>query len=281
MNTYFFVPATNQKFIDNVTSLKSDYFVYDLEDSVGEHEIKIGLYNLSKIKLNNWVYVRPRLFSDINAEILNEDLLISLIEIGFRNFLIPKYRHIVQIQKIIGCIEKFDKSDLFFKFILAVESPLGLLNVREAIESKLINIVALALGSHDYCNLMGMTHNLGNLYYARQVILNFAKAFQLDAIDFVSVNLNDDELFLSELYNGFSMGFDAKFIIHPKQLNLMNGFMYFSDDEVKEAEEVYSQIQLIETNQVSVLKIGDKIFEKPHINRVKKIIKWKEQYGSK
>src|SRR5690606_24621793 len=122
----------------------------DLEDSVAEDEIEVGLNLLSEINVQPNMYVRPRLFNDTDFKELNEDLLHCLIKIGYRNFLIPKFMMQQQLNVINNFISKHYKN-FEFNFILLVESPLGLLNLREALESKLLNITGVGFGSHDYC----------------------------------------------------------------------------------------------------------------------------------
>lgn len=281
MESYFFVPANKKKFIDKANSITTDYIVYDLEDSVAEDEIEVGLNLLSEINVQPNMYVRPRLFNDTDFKELNEDLLHRLIKIGYRNFLIPKFMMQQQLNVINNFISKHYKN-FEFNFILLVESPLGLLNLREALESKLLNITGVGFGSHDYCSITGMKHTLENLSFVRHLLLNTVKAFNLKCIDIVSVDLDNNDAFFSEVENGFSMGFDAKFIIHPQQLEIMNSFPFYTEEEIKEAELVYPHILDIVSNKKSLIKINGKMYEKPHINRILKIINFKnKRYGTK
>lgn len=278
MESYFFVPANQQKFIDKSKDIAADYIVYDLEDSVADADIETALEHLSKIDIQPNMYVRPRFYKE--ADILDKSLLQRLIGMGFSRFLLPKFTK-GKVEKIAALLsDHFPEKKL--DFIILVESPLGLLHLSDVLESKILPISGVGLGSHDYCNAMDMEHTLDNLYFARQSILNSAKAFGLKCLDIVAVNLNDDESFLKEVKNGFSMGFDAKFLIHPKQLALVNNFQFYSPEEIQEAEAAYPHILDIVENRKSLVKVNGKMYEKPHVNRILKIIHFqKRKHGSK
>ncbi|OFY94638.1 MAG: hypothetical protein A2491_08990, partial [Bacteroidetes bacterium RIFOXYC12_FULL_35_7] len=274
------VPANNQKYINKSIDLKSDFIIYDLEESVSPNELIESLNNLRKIVIKNNYYVRPHFF--IKPEEINAELLENLIKIGFNNYVIPKLSSIVQLKLIKSFFEsiknyKHDK----YNFILLVENPAFLLCLNDALHCNFLNVKSIGFGSHDYCNIMGMKHTLENLYFARQTVLNTAKAFDLEAIDIVSLDLVNDSDFCDEVINGFSMGFDAKFIIHPKHFQLLNKIQYYTHEEVLEANLVYSKIHNLINDKVSVVKIDGKVYEKPHINRIINIINWRNKNGGK
>lgn len=278
MESYFFVPANQQKFIDKSKDIAADYIVFDLEDSVAGADIEMALDHLSKIDIGPNMYVRPRLYDDEDR--LDDRLLRRLMDMGFSRFLLPKFTK-ERVEKLAE-VRSVQYPDAHLDFIILVESPLGLLQLKEVLEGKILPISGVGLGSHDYCSALDMEHTLDNLYFARQTILNTAKAFGLKSLDIVAVNLNDDEAFLKEVKNGFSMGFDAKFLIHPKQLSLINNFQFYSDEEIQEAETVYPQILDIVHQKKSIVKVNGKMYEKPHVNRILKIINFqKRKHGSK
>jgi len=216
LKTYLFVPANNQRFIRKIPLIPADYIIFDLEDSVIKDEVASSFQNLKTIVPESNHYIRLNIFPEETGYV-DLALISESIGIGFRNFIIPKYRCIAQIEALQSILIKhkhytFDS----FRFILLIEHPLGLYNLHETIQRKILNIEAIGFGSHDYCNVTGMKHILNNLAYVRQLIVNSAKAFGLSAIDFVSLHLDNDQIFCEEAYDGFSLGFTGKFIIHPK-----------------------------------------------------------------
>jgi citrate lyase beta subunit len=276
--SYFFIPANKPKFIEKCNYLSADYFVFDLEDAITPDELESSVENLITVNVKNNHYVRFS-FLDSNGYPLGK-IFEKLIHLGFKKFIIPKFESVEQAKKIRNYLSQNNVSQNI-SFILLIEHPRGLLNLQRILESKLLRVEGISLGSQDYCQAVGMKHNLQNIYFARQMILNSAVAFDIDPIDIVSVYLNDDEEFIKECLNGFELGFKGKFLIHPKQLELLHEVDYYSSDEIIEAEAVYDKIMEIKQQKVAVVKINGKIYEKPHINRVLNIIKWKNNHGSK
>lgn len=276
LRSYFFIPANNQKFLKKSEELPSNYIVFDLEDAVLGNELDVCLNNLKLIKPEQNHFVRFRFFE--NGIILNENEFGILLNLGFRNFVIPKFSGVEQA-KAINAFLRNRQFNIEVSFILLLEHPHALLSLLESLKSSLIKIVALGLGSHDYCNVMEMKHNSHNLYFARQLVLNYAKAFNLDAIDTVSVNIEDDVEFHDESLEAFNMGFSGKFLIHPRQLKVLNEIIYYSNAEVEEAENVYDKIMSIKHQKTAIVRIDGKVYEKPHINRIINIINWRNNYG--
>lgn len=278
LKSFFFVPANNLKFIEKSKVLLADYIIFDLEDAILGNELEVCFQNLSTINLVQNHIVRFRFFDE--NENLNETDFENLLKIGFRQFIVPKFGGILQAKAINNFLEN-QKNKNEVSFILLLEDPAGLLSIYETLNKGLISVRALGLGSHDYCNAMGMKHTNSNLYFAKQMVLNCAKAFNLLALDTVSVNIGYDEEFKEDSLIAFDMGFDGKFVIHPQQLKLLKEIEYYTQKEVEEAEKVYDKILEIKALKTAVVKIDGKVFEKPHINRIVKIINWKNTYGSK
>ena len=148
------------------------------------------------------------------------------------------------------------------------------MNLKEIVKGEIINITGITLGSHDYTNVVGMKHTTHYLYFARNYVLNVAKAFDLMAIDIASMNINDDEEFSNECLDAFNMGYDAKFVLHPQQLEVLKKTEYFNQEEVESALEIYEEIKTVDLDQFSVIKLNGKLYEKPHLKRIMKIVEW-------
>ena len=97
LSSYFFIPTNKGKFIQKVSFIDADCFVFDLEDAVAKNEANACLERLNTLQLRDNYYVRPRIV--YNKE-NNHDLklLTDLIDIGFRKFLIPKIRVLEELE---------------------------------------------------------------------------------------------------------------------------------------------------------------------------------------
>lgn len=274
LNKYFFIPANNEKFLAGINKIKADYIVFDLEDSILMSEYDLSIRNLLTIKIKDNYFVRLKFFNEIDNSI-EEKKINQLIQLGFKNFVIPKFSKAIEVKRIEEYFSKSNKLDL--KFILLVEGPSGLFELNKAMSMDVINIVGVGFGSHDYCNTMKIRHHKENFSFARQYVLNIAKAFNVEAIDIACLNLEDVDAFKQECIDGFNLGFDGKFLIHPNQLDEISNIKYFSKEDVDDAIQLYRKIQLLEVGKKSVLRIDGKVYEKPHIDRIKNIVEWSEK----
>lgn len=276
LETYLFVPANRLEFIEKAKSYKPDNIIYDFEESVPFSEKDSAIRNFPISYINADAFARPYFVADENGE-LKLDWLISLIELGFQNFILPKISTIEELERIyVAGSNLIDK----LSFILLVENPLCLISLTQIVKSSPINLIGLGLGSHDYANEMGMDHSLENLYFARHQILNVARAFSLKAVDIVSMDLKAESSFVEECKNSFTSGFDAKFVLHPKQVEQLQSIHFYSQKEIDEAVAVYNKIRGLNLNNFSVINVDGKLYEKPHLKRIFKIIDWKQNYGN-
>lgn len=273
IKSFFFVPAVNPKFISKIPELKADNFILDLEDSVAPDKYSDAVANLENIVPRENFFIRPQV-TFVNDELIEKDDLKVFTEIGYENFVLPKIENRRQLETVINCFGNKQK-----KIILLVENPKLLVKLNEIVESGMADFYGIGLGSHDYTDFMGMKHTPANLNYAENLVLNIAKANDILAIDKASMNLGDEKSFKDECFAGFDGGYDAKFIITPFQLNILNSLQYFTDDEINEAELVYNQIKDLPPEQFSVVKVNGVLYEKPHLKRIRKIIEWKENAG--
>ena len=280
LKTFFFIPSDKEKFVRNINAIDADCFIFDVEDAIAKHETKTCLERLSRLELHDNYYVRPRIeFND--GHITNVKMFNELIDIGFSKFLIPKVSKLDElkyVQKVLMLDENYEFENN--QFILLVENPLCLMNLKEMITSKILNITGITLGSHDYTNVVGMKHTANYLSFARNYVLNVAKAYDLIAIDIASMNISDEEVFSNECLDAFNMGYDAKFVLHPQQLEVLKKTEYFYQGEVKNALEIYKEIKNMDLDKFSVIKINGKLYERPHLKRIIKIVEWNKDNTS-
>jgi citrate lyase beta subunit len=270
LKTFFFVPTNNYRYIKNISRIASDNFIFDLEDSIIDDDLKICINNISKVSLKNNYYARPRIFFK-----KNEKYIKKLVLIGFKKFIIPKIsslQHLKNIKKTITAIKSY--KDDHFEFIILIENPRCLLNIHKLIKSNILNVTGISLGSHDYADKMGMKHEAKYLSYARNKVLTIAKANNLLSVDIASMNYKDKKSFSDECVDAYNMGHDGKFILHPNQLDALKTANYFSKEEIEEAKSVLNQLKYMKENKFSLILVGEKLFEKSHLKRIKKIVEW-------
>lgn len=268
LKTYFFIPATRKKFIEKIPTLNADEFVFDLEDAIAENQIESAFSNLESIGNPENYIVRPRLFSSSGK--LKNKTLERLIDLGFCRFFIPKANTPQMLDDLLNVFQYYEIENLEWYYL--IESPTALMQVKDMALSGKYPFKALCLGSQDYAANMGMAYSLDNISWARHYVLNVAKACNIEAIDIASMVLKDRPLFEKECHEAFDMGYDAKLIVHPAQLNVVHELTYYSEEEISLAKEISKKINLEELKDFSVVTIDGLLYEKPHIARIKKIL---------
>lgn len=277
LSTFFFIPAHKKDFLEKIDAIHADCFILDIEESVSKNNKGLALDNLRSIEIQDNYWVRPDL--NYTSKGIDISCISACLKLGYNKFVLPKISSLKELNIISENRDIASRRDL--EFILLVENPLCLVQLQEILSMSSIKITGLALGSHDYTLSTGMEHKLENLMFARQQILNFAKAYKLLAIDIVSMNISNEGAFVEECKNGFSLGYDAKFLIHPTQLDWLNKIAFFSDEEITIAQEVYNKIESFDSLEFAVVEHKGCVYEKPHLNRIKKIIEWNKNYGRK
>lgn len=250
-----FVPA-KQKMLDKISLLKADKFIIDLEDSISADDKEFALANLLEFL---------DLFDDVKNIIvrLNKEL----------------YRHeleILNMYDIDFMLPKFESNEDYdigmytdrHKFFALVETPLGLVNIKDIASSD--EIYAIAFGAEDYTANAGMQNSIEYLIYQKSRLVTYAKAYGKKIFDTPSFKLDNEELFEKEVEDAFNLGFDGKLLISPKHIDYINKI--FSAGNI---ETIKSIIDTYEQSGEAVLVIDGKVYEKMHITHLKKILKEK------
>ena len=269
-SSYFFVPANKIHFVKKAIRINAEFIVFDLEESVSINEIKISISNLSEVVVKNNYYIRyPFNYSNLDNNI---NFLKELVDFGFSKYILPKLNTVEDYSNVTNVFKSLGLNNV--EFILLIENPLALLNLPSILKSAIKRTKAIMIGSHDYCNAIGAKHNDYNLYYLRQAVLTYAKAFGFKVIDNAFVDLTDKDNYQKECVNAFQMGFDGKIVLHPNQLDYLKTANYYSESEITEAFKVYKFLNGTFPSENIIIKVDNRIYEMPHMRRLFNIISW-------
>ena len=263
LDSYFFVPGDKQKYLNKITDIKSTYIVIDLVDAVALKSKKDAFDMVMSISFRDHYFVRIPFFENCYSE----QQLIQLINHSNGKIVIPKLKDATEIIQIKNLLP-----GLNLKSIILIENPLCFLNLPDILKSFSSQIHAIGFGCHDFCSLMGIKRNLENLLQYKRELVLYAKAFNIAYVDGVDLNLNDFQQFREECLTAFNIGADGKFLIHPTQLNELYDVKYLSETDLRELKYVYGKIKNISDNDMEVHIIDGKIYEKPHILRIKALM---------
>ncbi len=263
IDSYFFIPGDKEKFLNKMDVLSSDYFVIDLEDAVSKNNKQIAFEQVTKLSVNENVFIRIPFFDNCYSD----EQLKALIHHFKGRIVIPKLTTKTDFEKILSLINNAVST----KIIILVENPTCFIHLKDMLTEYKKHIYGIGFGSHDFCTIMGMKHELKNLMHYKKELLLLTKAFGKVYIDTVDINLKDFTIFKEECMFAFENGAEGKFIIHPAQLNEMKSIPYLSTAEIEKINHVYNSIKHLNLSDVDILEIDGEIYEMPHINRIKKL----------
>lgn len=265
MLEYFFVPGTKLRNLAKIEALNVDEIIIDLEDAVKFSErgdiintMTKGNYtqNFVRIPLYNW---------DFSTDL---SIMRQLVEGGYRKFVFPKLQSIADLDKIF---ESFNEVEL--DVILLVESPRFLIELGQNIFKYEKQIAGLSLGSHDFISEIGAKYNLHNLELPRQQIMYLARSINTLAIDIASMELSDRTQIVQEIKDGFDKGYDAKFYIHPWQIEQARSIKFYTEELYLWAQKVVGIVNEVGGSaEFNPIVIDGQIIERPHLRKAIKII---------
>jgi len=269
MESYFFLPASKLNKLQELRKLKIKEFIIDFEDAIKASQRNIFFLELNSLSNSKEFYLRVPLHSLTNEDKLDLALISEFIEQGYTKFVFPKITSTNQFEQVLKTLKT-----AALEIILLVETPRLYLELQSTILNYQKNLTGIGLGSHDFMSIVGGKHTLKNLEVVRQNILYLAKSCNITSIDIASMDINDKESFKEEVLDGFNKGYEAKFIIHPKQFNIINSIQFYSEGEYTQALKIEEELSKLENKkEFNPIVLDGKIIEQPHINRAKQILK--------
>ena len=244
MRSLMFVPAHNQKLLDSSVRRDADVLLLDIEDSVplcDKQQARDNIKAFVKRDDLNGKLIFPRVNDRESGELL-KDLYQLTIE-GVTGFMYPKAtkgEDIYFLGKLLETIE-YEKHIPIgtFKIIPLIETAGAIVNIKE-ICTAFHRVCAVTFGCEDYVtDLRGKHDPDGNsIFFARNEIVNAARATGVIPIDTVHIKVHDLEDLEKNLKVAKNLGFEGMLILNPKELPLCHQYFSPSEEEVAWAKEM-------------------------------------------
>jgi len=276
-----FVPGNNPGMIRDAYIYGSDSIMFDLEDSVSIREKDAARF-LVYDALCSINYGSKELVVRIND--LQSGLGVKDLEAIVRArphvIRLPKTEtaeDIIECEREIARIEKEAGIEVgSTRMMAAIESARGVLNAY-AIATASKRLIGIALGAEDYVTDLKTTRSDGTeLFFARNMILNAARAAGIDAIDTVYSDVNNEEGFLKEVRLIRQLGFDGKSVINPRQIPPLHAAFMPNEKDLKKAHAIMEAIEEAEARGSGVASLNGKMIDKPVVLRAQYLIQLAE-----
>ena len=244
MRSLMFVPAHNQKLLDSSVRRDADVLLLDIEDYVplcDKQQARDNIKAFVKRDDLNGKLIFPRVNDRESGELL-KDLYQLTIE-GVTGFMYPKAtkgEDIYFLGKLLETIE-YEKHIPIgtFKIMPLIETAGAIVNIKE-ICTACHRVCAITFGCEDYVSdLRGKHDPDGNsIFFARNEIVNAARATGVIPIDTVHIKVHDLEDLEKNLKVAKNLGFEGMLILNPKELPLCHQYFSPSEEEVAWAKEM-------------------------------------------
>ena len=244
MRSLMFVPAHNQKLLDSSLRRDADVLLLDIEDSVPIVDKQQARENIREFVTrpeSQGKLIFPRVNDRESGELLKD--LYQLTIPGITGFMYPKStkeEDIYFVGKLLETIE-YEKHIPVgtFKLIPLIETAGAIVEIKQ-ICTACNRVIAVAFGCEDYVTDLGGKHDAEgqSIFYARNAIVNAARATGVLPIDTVHIKVHDLEDLEKNLILSKNLGFEGMLVLNPKELPLVNQYFSPSDEEVAWAEEM-------------------------------------------
>ena len=278
MRSLMFVPAHNQKLLDSSLRRDADVLLLDIEDSVPVVDKQTARDNIKEFVTRpeaQGKLIYPRVNERESGELLKD--LHQLTIPGISGFMYPKStkeEDVYFVGKLLETIE-YEKGIPVgtFKLIPLIETAGAIVNIKE-ICTACTRVIAVAFGCEDYVTDLGGKHDEQgmSIFYARNAIVNAARAAEILPIDTVHIKVHDRVDLEKNLILSKNLGFEGMLVLNPKELPLVNQYFSPSEEEIAWAEEMVQLTEEAKAEGKGVAVKDNKFIGPPMLKMAEKIM---------
>ncbi|KAL3189428.1 hypothetical protein MRX96_002739 [Rhipicephalus microplus] len=215
-----YVPGSDERKITKAFGLDADCMVLDCEDGVAANKKKEARETVARVLDKG---ERPQGCRDLAVRInavstgLAEDDIRCLLGASHlpNTMLVPKVEEIKQLDWVRDQVERaLGERQHRLELIVCIETALGLLNCHQLLQHassmthSRLQMAGLLFGSDDFTASIGArrTPEATEVLMARQQLVVLAKAYGLQAVDMVTIDLKNEELLRRQCAEGGGHG---------------------------------------------------------------------------
>lgn len=277
-----YVPGSEPKYFINAALHGSDAVILDLEDSVHSKEkdaarllVRNALRAVDFLQCERMVRINqlPLGLADLDEVIPESPDLILIPKVETPNQVIEVNSRIAEIKADYGIARQ-----IWLMPIL--ESALGIENAFSIARAS-EQIVALTIGLEDYTADLGVVKTAAGAesLYARQRIVNAARAAGLQAIDSVFGDVGDMDSLRRWSENSRAMGFEGMGCVHPTQIPVIHQAFAPTSAEIERARKIVAAYEEAQQKGLGVVSLGSKMIDPPVVQRALKLMARAEAMG--
>jgi citrate lyase subunit beta/citryl-CoA lyase len=277
-----YVPGSEPKYFINAALHGPDGIILDLEDSVHPGE-KDAARLLVRNALRAVSFLQCERMVRINQLPLGLEDLEEIVPESPDLILIPK---VEAPNQVIEASQKMDELKAKHSITRPIwlmpilESALGIENAYK-IANASAQIAALTIGLEDYTADLGVAKTAVGTesLFARQRIVNSARAAGVQAIDSVFGDVGDMEALRVWALNSRALGFEGMGCVHPLQIPVIHQAFAPTQAEIEKALRIVAAYNEAQQKGLGVVSLGSKMIDAPVVQRALKLMQRAQAMG--
>lgn len=242
------VPASEEQKIAKACASRADEVVVDLEDAVAVAQKVSARANLALIAPREHGLVSVRV-NATDTPWFSEDVAAAHANPAIASVIVPKVEHPRQLEQIEALLTRIESEQPDarvepLRVQVLVESAAGVVRAAE-IAGASERLEAMILGYADLAASLGRRQSAA-WQYAQDTVIFAARAAGIQAIDGPVLTVHDDDALRSAATDAQGLGFDGKWVIHPRQVDTVLDLFTPSADEVEEARGILEAMRTAE-----------------------------------
>lgn len=277
-----YLPGGEPKFFVNAGLHEPDGIILDLEDSVHPAE-KDAARLVVRNALRAVDFGAAERMVRINQLPLGLEDLDAIVPERPELILIPKVEtpeQVLDVERRIAEILSRTGKDRPLWIMPILESAEGIERAREIARAS-GRVVALTIGLEDYTADLGVpkTREGAETLYARQRLVNAAKAAGMQAIDSVYGDVGDLDGLRIWAERSRGMGFEGMGCVHPRQIRVIHEAFAPSRSEIDRALRIDAAFRDAEARGLGVVSLGSKMIDPPVVARARRLVERARRMG--
>ncbi len=265
-----YVPGAEPKFMVNAALYGADGVILDLEDSVHPAE-KDSARLLVRNALRTIDFGGAERMVRINQLPLGLADLDAVVPEGVDLVLIPKVESAAQVREVaarIATVARRARRRAPVWLMPILESALGIEHAF-AIARAHASVAALTIGLEDHTADLGVvkTPEGAETLWARQRLVNAAKAAGVQAIDSVYGDVGDLDGLRAWALRSRAMGFEGMGCVHPRQIPVIHDGFAPGVAELEKAARIVAAFEEAHARGLGVVSLGSKMIDPPVVKR--------------
>ncbi|MFT4262225.1 MAG: CoA ester lyase [Nocardioides sp.] len=252
------VPGDDPRMIEKALASGADEVVIDFEDAVAADRKVRARESLGAVA---WPDDLPRVAVRINAPRTpwSHGDVIAVAESGapIGTLVLPKAESRADVGFVERLLDGLGASGVGIQAL--VETAAGLTGLADLTSAR-ERLTSLIIGYADLAASLGRP-SASDWRWAQETLLAHGRAAGLELVDGPWLGVQVDDAFTAAVTAAASIGFDAKWVIHPRQVAIVNALMAPAAADVERARQVLAAITDAQASGVGAIRLGSELVD--------------------